>query len=139
VADITGGYRGPTSEPGWTGTSPRAFRVKLEKQTMDIFRGTVDGALASIQTGSPTTGAPGQPVDTGNLRASWNVQYESPTVALISTNVEYAPYIEAGVGPKGALTLRSQVGGFNSVELTKQGIDLLVNEEIVRVTEGRGV
>jgi hypothetical protein len=36
-------------------------------------------------------------VDTGALRNSWQLQFESPTAALISTNVEYAPIIEDNV------------------------------------------
>lgn len=37
------------------------------------------------------------PVDTGNLRASINTQLDrSEIAAYVSTNVEYAPYVEEG-------------------------------------------
>jgi hypothetical protein len=131
--DPTSGYRGP-NEPGWTGTSPRTMAYRIKKQTAEIFAGTVAHAFQSIVEGSPITGAPGQPVDTGNLRASWQTTFESPTVALISTNVEYAPYVEDNVNN---VTFKNH--GPHSIKLTVAGLQQVVDAEIVRVTEGRGV
>jgi len=108
-----------------------AFRQKLEQRRRDLFVGVAVETLRSIQLGSEITGAPGQPVDTGVLRASWGILFEEPTVALISTNVVYAPLIEEGIGPHGPLQLRSQVGGFHSVLLTQAGFPRIV-EHVAR-------
>lgn len=106
---------------------------------MGRFIGTLDGlgesmlpdiasaVHESVQTGSPITGAPGQPVDTGFLRASWQLSFPSKDVAEISTNTEYAEAIENGVGPHGPMTVKSPVGGFNSVALTRMNFDRLVD------------
>jgi len=116
-------------------TDLKRFGMKIEQQNAEIFLGIVGEAARSVIEGSQLTGAPGQPVQTGNLKASWQTTFESPTVALISTNVEYAPIIEYNV--RGA-TLRSAVGGFHSVAQTIAGIDRIIDAEIIRVTEGRG-
>jgi hypothetical protein len=106
-----------------------AFTVKLEAQHAAIFSQVVDAVHDSIVNGSPVTAAPGQPVDTGDLKSSWIKSFDSPTSAEITTNVVYAPSIEDGVsyahGEK-PLTQHSPVGGFHSVALTVAGFDLLV-------------
>ncbi|HXG70336.1 MAG TPA: hypothetical protein VNJ04_06940 [Gemmatimonadaceae bacterium] len=89
--------------------------------------GVVEKAHESIQTGSPITGAPGQPVDTGALRASWQVEYPAANEALISTNLEYAQPIEDGIGKHGPLQLRSAVGGWHSLKMTVAGFQRIVN------------
>jgi hypothetical protein len=71
--------------------------VQLEAMTRDVFVGTVVALHGSIQTGSAVTAAPGQPVDTGNLRNSWLYEFDTPMTATISTNVEYAEAVEDGV------------------------------------------
>lgn len=74
-------------------------------------------------------GSPGQPVQTGTLRNSWQTTIVSPTEVLISSNLAYAPVIEDGVGRHGKpLTLRSHVGGFHSVAHTLTNIDRLVDQ-----------
>jgi hypothetical protein len=107
----------------------RRFALKADGITKDVFANVVSATASSITDGSEVTGAPGQPVDTGNLKASWRTEFESPTEALISTNVVYAPVIEDGVGKYGPLTLRSEVGGFHSVSLTVAGFGALVADE----------
>src|SRR5690349_19272389 len=97
------------------------FRELCQYRTNKIFAGTVLEAFNSIQTGSPITASPGQPVDTGALRASWQVQFLSETEALISTNSPYAHSIEDGISysHKGEpLTIHSPVGGAHSVAIT---------------------
>lgn len=112
---------------------------RTANQALDVFRGVVVAAHESIVNGSPITGAPGQPVDTGALRASWQVAFDTPTSATISTNLEYAPVIEEGISHTGRpLTLRSAVGGFHSKRLTEIGMDLIVLTEVERVRAGRG-
>lgn len=96
----------------------RVMLAQINATTSAIFEDVGMEAQRSIVEGSELTGAPGQPVDTGNLKSSWTRWYDSPTRQTIGTNVEYAPNIEDGVGPHGPLTLRSTVGGFHSVAHT---------------------
>lgn len=105
----------------------RAYARKVETQNRDIFTGVVDMAHESIVEGSPVTGAPGSPVDTGALKASWIKDYPSKDEAVISTGVEYAPYIEDGGNDRGEFTLRSEVGGFHSVALTLASFQRIVD------------
>ena len=102
------------------------FQRNLEQRNQTRFVRVVDAVHRSIVHGSPVTGAPGQPVDTGALRASWRVAFPSPMAAEIQTELEYAPIIEDNV--RGA-TLRSAVGGFHSVKYTVAGFDRLVADE----------
>lgn len=114
------------------------FVVKLEGRAQTMVPEIGLAVHESIQTGSPITGAPGQPVDTGNLRASWQFRLVSPEVAEITTNVEYAPAIEAGIGPHGPMTVRSEVGGFHSVAMTVANFDRLVDHVLNRDTRPEG-
>lgn len=95
--------------------------TRIEARSRTHLLGCAVEALRSIKVGSELTGAPGQPVDTNNLRNSWQMEEVSPTAVEVSSNVEYALPIEQGVGPHGPLTLRSSVGGFHSVALTLAG------------------
>lgn len=104
----------------------RRFQSKVDVRTKAIHDGVCDLAFSSIVEGSPVTGAPGQPVDTGNLKSSWQNKIEGPLEREIVTNVVYAPYIEDGFG-RGPLTLRSQVGGFHSVKLTRAAWQKIVD------------
>lgn len=104
----------------------RNFSVKLNNTTQEVFSSVVLETQRSIVDGSELTGAPGQPVDTGALKSSWQAQFESPTRAVISTNIVYAPYIEDGGNSYGPFTLRSAVGGFHSAALTVAGFDRIV-------------
>lgn len=115
----------------------RQFTIRLQARRREIFLRTCALAFDSIVNGSPVTGAPGQPVDTGALRASWSLTFESPTEALISTNLVYAPAIEEGqqepYSRNGAyivpapMTLRSSVGGFHSVKMTRAALQSIVD------------
>lgn len=114
----------------------RGFTAKVNARTQAVFVNTCAAAKDSIQVGSPVTGAPGQLVDTGNLRASWQLEFESPTSALISTNVEYAEQMETGTRDGKALVQRSQVGGFHSVALTRVGLNRIVEVETAKLAGG---
>lgn len=103
------------------------FSVTCQTRSNDVFVGCVDEAFNSVVLGSPITGAPGQPVDTGVLRSSWQKYFTSPTQAQISTNVEYAPYIEDGMNSRGAFHLRSTVGGFHSLKMTIAAFQRIVD------------
>lgn len=123
------------------------FAERLEERARGAFLGGVSGAKESVVTGSAVTGAPGQPVDTGNLRASWQQSFPEDWLGRISTNVEYAPAIEEGqqepyelpdgrtVTPQ-PMTLRSAVGGFHSVKLTRAGWQAIADQAVREAVQG---
>jgi hypothetical protein len=115
----------------------RSFSVKVEGVARDVFVNTVTATAESITDGSALTGAPGQPVDTGALKASWQTVFESPTSAVIGTNLVYAPLIEDGISGRTGqpLTLRSAVGGFHSVALTVLNFDRIVENEAAKAAK----
>ena len=113
------------------------FTAKVKADTQAVFVNTASAALDSIQNGSPVTGSPGQLVDTGNLKASWQLNFDTPTSALILTNVVYARQMEDGTRDGRALTQRSPTGGFHSVALTIAGLDRLVEAETVKMAGAR--
>ena len=105
----------------------RAFQATIATRNRAVCHGVVAAVTRSVVEGSEFTGAPGQLVDTGNLRASWHTAYTSPDVAEITTNVAYARMAEEGRREDGAaITQRSEVGGFHSIKLTAAGFDRLV-------------
>lgn len=95
------------------------FAAKAKRNTQAAFGIAVSIAYHSIVEGSALTGAPGQPVDTGALKASWLIAFNGRWNASISSDLPYAHIIEAGIGAYGPLTLRSKVGGFHSLALTR--------------------
>lgn len=111
------------------------FAAKVQ----DRLKGVVtEGAIEvqhSVVEGSEITGAPGQPVDTGTLKGSFIPERINDLEWMISTNLVYAPPIEAGIGPHGSLTLRSKVGGFHSVALTRAGWPRIVETVVPRIAE----
>lgn len=92
-------------------------------------------AHQSIVEGSPLTGAPGQPVDTGALRASWVIEF-GPLRNTVTSPLIYAPMIEDGLREGRALMLRSKVGGFHSLALTRIAWGRLVEEATRQVVGG---
>lgn len=128
------------------GDDLRLFRDKVHQRSRDVFVGSVNAVHGSVVDGSPVTAAPGQPVDTGNLKASWIESFPGEWVGETATNVVYAPAIEEGQQPPytnrfgtvvtpGPMTLRSKVGGFHSVKLTRAGWTPLV-ESVVKEVVG---
>lgn len=118
-----------------------AFNNRLDKWSADVFEEVGRLAFESIVEGSEITGAPGQPVDTGILKASWTRVYLDKDTQLLSSGGEAAAYnyiIENGIRDIGSgrgnatgktqlrLTLRSPVGGFHSVALTVASFEQLV-------------
>ena len=105
-----------------------SFRSDLERHKRNTrarlrqtFVAATEEVHKSITIGSAITGAPGQPVDTGQLRGSWVPRFLGPWQWRDTTNTVYAPGIEDGIGPHGQITLRSSVGGFHSVKMTRTG------------------
>lgn len=100
----------------------KRHQEKRDRRIRRIFIRTTEEVRRSVVSGSPLTGSPGQPVQTGALRASWVGRFLTPDRWRITTNLAYAPVIEAGAG----LTLRSTVGGFGSVAMTRTGFANIV-------------
>lgn len=109
------------------GNDIRIFTKKVNGVTNDVFVNTVSHVHQSIVDGSAVTGAPGSPVDTGNLRDSWQIEFESPTSALVATNVEYAQAVEDNAR---GVTFRNH--GAHSVKLTRAGFDKIVAYEVAQ-------
>ena len=72
----------------------------------------------------------------GLLKKSWTLTFPSPTEAVISTNLVYAPDNEYGIrGADGApYRQRSSIGGRGSVRMTRNGIQALVDSEVRKLT-----
>lgn len=124
------------------------FAVLVQNRIKGTLAGVASAVHESIVDGSPLTGAPGQPVDEGTLKNSWqNVIAPDSLSAVVGTNVVYAPDIEAGmrVARTGQvtgqtaqrLTQRSAVGGFHSVKLTIAGADALQADVVRGLGGGR--
>ena len=97
-----------------------------------LMASTTREVKRSVVEGSEITGAAGQPVDTGHLRASYHDEFESPTEWVLGTNADYAEEIENN--ERGA-QLRSEVGGFHSIAKTRSGWQDIVdhcNAEVQR-------
>ena len=120
------------------------FYATLLARQRDVFVGATGDVKESIQDGSPVTGAPGQPVDEGNLKGSWQETYPGEWESLVATPAEYARSVEEGQQPPytradgtqvtpAPMTLRSEVGGFHSVKLTRAGWDRIVEQVVRRV------
>lgn len=115
------------------------FSEKVKRQNKEIFDEAVDIILTSITVGSPITSAPGQPVDTGALLASWKRVDLSPSKAqVISEGLPYTIGIEDGVGPNGPINLRSAVGGWHSVKMTRAAWHPIVQHAVDRVVSKGG-
>lgn len=104
------------------------FTLRLDEWHRDVFDRVGDLVYESIVNGSPITGAPGQPVDEGGLRASWSRVYEDANTQLIGTASLYAQSNEDGIARPGGgpYELRSKVGGRHSVALTVAGFGAIV-------------
>ena len=108
----------------------KQFVLQVRRDARDIYVGTATEVHRSVQTGSEITGAPGQPVDTANLRNSWQLAI-GPEEAEITTNVEYAPHVEDNVR---GVTFKNH--GPHSVKLTVAGFPRIV-EHVTREVTGQ--
>lgn len=119
--------------------------LNFEQQMRTIARRVVDRYDAlfdavdahvgrSIMFGSPVTAAPGQPVKSGALLMSWKRNNAGRYQVSWSSDSKYAHIIEDN--RRGA-TLRSKVGGFHSVKLTRVGFQRIVEYELKAVTGAR--
>jgi len=105
------------------GKRVKNWTLEIERGMNDLHVNASEKVRDSVVWGSDLTGAPGQPVDTGFLRNDWaaNFRFLAKLHARLHTIAAYARGIEEGEGPSGALTLRSEVGGFHSVKMTVAG------------------
>lgn len=110
------------------------FKGKIETQSNDIFLGVGEECLRSIVEGSEITGAPGQQVDTGALKGSWQRSFPSAIEQVIGTDSPYAQQEEDGIAYSGKpITQHSSVGGPHSTELTIAGFQAIVEVVTKRV------
>jgi hypothetical protein len=100
--------------------------MRLRTTSKELFVGVCAVVQAEGTVGGPISGSPGQPVETGALRASYIPEFIDAHTFEISSNLEYAEPIENGVGPHGPLILRSSVGGFHSWKTVRAGFPRIV-------------
>lgn len=112
------------------------FVRKVHDRHDRLFRACVNHAERSIKVGSSVTGAPGQPVKTGALLKSWRTVRGKRKATIASYGVYYAPIIEDN--RRGA-QLRSKVGGFHSVKLTRNNWNKLVRHELNKIKGAEGL
>lgn len=121
------------------GDDMKRVQVRVQQRRREVFVTCVEEATRSIVEGSDLTGAPGQPVDTGRLKASYQTVHETSGRAVIGTNAEYARSIEDGVSYAHGgtpITIRSKVGGTHSIQRTVLNWDRIVAAAIARVGSG---
>lgn len=134
------------------------FTKLIKQRHNDVFVGVAEEVHRSVVTGSEITGAPGQPVDTGHLRGSWQQTFDGYS-ATSATNAAYARAIEnndgSGYDPSGTHPtpeqkaasrkrrqasggkhIKSEVGGPHSVKLTIAGFDKIVDHVLKKVVHG---
>jgi hypothetical protein len=94
--------------------------VRLKETDEKILHSVVEQSFDSIVNGSMETGSPGQPRD---LRDKWKITY-GKGFARIFVNEKSARSVEEGISLKfgGAITLKSDIGGFHSIKKTKSKI-----------------
>lgn len=116
----------------------KRIAAKLATVERAVFVSAATEVFNSIVYGSALTGSPGQPVadvNGGALRASWQLEFPSPTSALISTASVYAESNEDGIARPGGgpYMLRASIGGRFSIRLTLNAIEKIVAEETARL------
>lgn len=102
----------------------------VTRNTHALTRNVAAHAFVSIVDGSPVTGAPGQPVEYGDLYDSYQFAPLGNERFEVYSDLHYAPIIEDNL--RGA-RLRSKVGGFHSIKLTRHGWQKLVAHEVTRI------
>jgi hypothetical protein len=109
------------------GSQLRYWHAKAEKLEQAIFVNSASALKDSIVNGSPVTGAPQLPVETGNLRAGVQLEFDAPDSALIYTNVEYAEHVEDNVNG-----VKFRVGGPHGWKLARAGFQRVVDDETTK-------
>jgi hypothetical protein len=133
-----------------------AFNEKLARVSKDVFANATSAVKDSITEGSAITGSPGQPVDTGYMKLSWQAGFnEMPAFPLDGTGPKKDPAWTGGAVatpppavPAGDIVTSyivtntqyaeyqedgtgppkvSTVGGHHSVKLTHAGFQRLLD------------
>lgn len=102
-----------------------AFNTRLRRKVNVLSEDVRDEVFRSVVHGSEITTAPGQPVDTGTLRDSWQRTTVAPHVEEITSTDNPAKVASIEHNWRGA-TLRSSVGGFHSLAITRLGFNRIV-------------
>lgn len=97
----------------------------LEAQILALLEGTSIAAFDSIVNGSAATGAPGQPVDKGDLKDSWERSSPTPTSRLIASDNGHAVAVEENYGGHAYHS-----GGSHSVAATYTSAERLAEQEL---------
>lgn len=105
----------------------RYWLLQAQEMERTVFINSASAVKDSIVSGSPVTGAPQLPVDTGNLRTGVQLEFDAPDAALVYTNVEYAPHVEDNLR---GVTFR--VGGPHGWKLTRAGWSKIVADETAK-------
>lgn len=121
----------------------RQWHTRTLRNVEDVFVFAIQEVRRSVIEGSTITGAPGQLVDEGTLKTSWQDVFTSKYVWELATVNKYARaaedggrlfrgkrirYRPPGVGNrlKNGVDRKSKVGGFHSVKLTLASWDRVV-------------
>ena len=106
-----------------------------KRREAQLYTRVVNHAERSMRFGSRTTGAPGQPFRTGNLRD--DAFYREGSVAgrnvAMGFDLNIAPYAPIIEHQLGDIELRSEVGGFHSIKLTTNNFSRILREELAYV------
>lgn len=102
--------------------------IRLKETDEKVLKTVVEIAKDSIVNGSALTGAPGQPHD---LRDKWKVTI-GKGFARIHINEKSARSVEEGISRKygGPIKLKSPIGGFHSVKLTRSSIRKILAQAV---------
>lgn len=104
--------------------------LMIERETR-LYRAAVDHVERSIKDGSAVTGAPGQPIQSGNLYRAWHRagSLGAQNVAIVC-DVIMAPYAGKIEHRTGGITIRSSVGGAHSIKITRLNFPLIIRHEL---------
>lgn len=100
--------------------------MRIDAKNRAVFVGSAAIVQSELTVGGPITGAPGQPVRSGALRASYIPEFVDDHTWQSTSGLPYAEGIENGVGPHGPIQIRSSVGGSHSIKLIRAGFPAIV-------------
>ncbi len=110
------------------GSGHDRFTQRIEALDEGLLPEVIEMTYESIVEGSPTTGSPGQPEQSGDLIASWDATLLSPTEGAVVSSSPYAIPNEDGVHAGGKPYVQhSSVGGRHSVAITRRNFQALVD------------
>ena len=110
----------------------KKFGVLSKRREQLLFVNVIKHVHRSIVHGSEVTGSPGQPFKTGDLQGSYiRTGSIENRLVTIASDLGYAPYYEDP--PQRRIKLRSAVGGFHSVKITRLNFRWLVRYELILV------